>query len=68
MNSLQKAASPATPAELVPAAYPDVSPDLHPLAERSLLAHLYKLVREGRAAEAAGRFTASAKAPSATPR
>jgi hypothetical protein len=33
-----------------------VRPALYPLAERSLLAHLYKLVREGRAAEHAGRF------------
>jgi glyoxylase-like metal-dependent hydrolase (beta-lactamase superfamily II) len=47
---------PALPAELVPAAYPDVAKDLYPLAERSLLAHLIKLVREGRAAEKSGRY------------
>ncbi len=47
---------PATAAELVPGAYPDVAPELYPLAERSLLAHLIKLVREGRAAESGGRY------------
>ena len=46
----------------VSAAYPDVKPDVYPLAERSLLAHLQKLVREGRASERAGRFSAVAKA------
>jgi ribonuclease/clavin/mitogillin len=60
MGSLRNASAPATPAELVPAAYPDVKPELYPLAERSLLAHLYKLVREGRAAERNGRFSAAA--------
>jgi glyoxylase-like metal-dependent hydrolase (beta-lactamase superfamily II)/8-oxo-dGTP pyrophosphatase MutT (NUDIX family) len=59
LGSLRKAQRPATPAELVPAAYPDVLPDVYPLAERSLLAHLQKLVREGRAVERAGRYTAS---------
>jgi Beta-lactamase associated winged helix domain len=56
IGSLKKAAAPATPAELVPAAYPDVKPDLYPLAQRSLLAHLEKLVREGRAFERDGRY------------
>jgi glyoxylase-like metal-dependent hydrolase (beta-lactamase superfamily II) len=41
--------APATVAELVPSAYPDVAPPLYPLAARSLLAHLYKLEYEGRA-------------------
>src|SRR6267378_2095195 len=59
LGSLRKAAGPATPAELVPLAYPDVKPDLYALAERSLLAHLYKLVREGRALERDGRFSAT---------
>jgi glyoxylase-like metal-dependent hydrolase (beta-lactamase superfamily II) len=36
-------------AELVPPVYPDVPPAIHPLAARSLLAHLIKLEREGRA-------------------
>jgi glyoxylase-like metal-dependent hydrolase (beta-lactamase superfamily II) len=35
--------------ELVPPAYPDVPPAIYPLAARSLLAHLQKLEREGRA-------------------
>lgn len=38
----------ATARQLVPVAYADVPPEVHPLAERSLLAHLAKLVREGR--------------------
>jgi len=40
---------PRTVAELVPPAYPDVQPLLYPLAARSLLAHLYKLEKDGRA-------------------
>jgi len=59
LGSLRKAAGPAAPAELVPAAYPDVKPELYALAERSLLAHLYKLVSEGRALELDGRFSAT---------
>ena len=47
---------PALPAELVPVAYAEISPELYPLAERSLLAHLLKLVQDGRATEAGGRF------------
>src|SRR5882724_607033 len=61
LGSLRKAAGPAAPAELVPLAYPDVKPDLYGLAERSLLAHLYKLVREGRALERDGRFSATGR-------
>ena len=63
LGSLRKAAGPATPAELVPAAYPDVSPEVYPLAERSLLAHLEKLVRQGRAEERDGRFSARRAKP-----
>ena len=63
--ALSKQEGPATPAQLVPLAYPDVAPGLYPFAERSLLAHLYKLVREGRAAQDGERFTWSR--PSATP-
>lgn len=37
----------ATLAEIVPAAYTDVSPSLHGLAERSTIAHLEKLEEEG---------------------
>ena len=36
-------------AALLPAAYPDVAPAIYPLAARSLLAHLLKLERDGRA-------------------
>jgi glyoxylase-like metal-dependent hydrolase (beta-lactamase superfamily II) len=36
-------------AELVPLAYPDVAPAVYRLAAKSLLAHLIKLEREGRA-------------------
>jgi glyoxylase-like metal-dependent hydrolase (beta-lactamase superfamily II)/8-oxo-dGTP pyrophosphatase MutT (NUDIX family) len=43
------ALGPATPEQLVPPSYPDVQPEVYPLAERSLLAHLGKLVKEGRA-------------------
>jgi glyoxylase-like metal-dependent hydrolase (beta-lactamase superfamily II) len=49
---------PALPEELVPGAYPEISPELYPLAERSLIAHLLKLVKDGRANEAGGRFSA----------
>ena len=48
--------TPRPPAELVPAAYPELKPEMYSLAERSLLAHLYKLVREGRAVEEAATF------------
>ena len=48
---------PRRPADLLPGAYADVSPGLYPLAERSLLAHLLKLVQDGRATEADGRFS-----------
>jgi len=54
--ALGAAQGPATASELVPAAYTDVKPEMYPFAERSLLAHLYKLVREGRAVESDGRF------------
>ena len=48
---------PRLPAELLPGAYADVAPALHALAERSLLAHLLKLVADGRATEDGGRFS-----------
>ncbi len=38
----------ASALDLVPAVYEDVPKDLHPLAARSLLAHLLKLVKDGR--------------------
>ncbi len=51
----------ATPAELVTDVYDDVSPKLHPVATRSLTAHLDKLVADGRAREASGRYILSAE-------
>lgn len=48
---------PARVEALVPLAYPDVPPAVYGLAARSLLAHLFKLEREGRAArEPDGRW------------
>ena len=49
----------ATPEELVGDVYDDVSPKLHPVAMRSLTAHLDKLVAEGRARRASGRYILS---------
>lgn len=43
------AGAPRTLGELVPVVYSDTPPVLWPLAERSLLAHLIKLERDGRA-------------------
>jgi glyoxylase-like metal-dependent hydrolase (beta-lactamase superfamily II) len=40
---------PRTPGELVASIYADVASELHPAAARSVLAHLIKLEREGRA-------------------
>jgi glyoxylase-like metal-dependent hydrolase (beta-lactamase superfamily II) len=51
----------ATLEELVPDVYDDVSPKLHPVAARSLSAHLDKLVAEGRARQASGRYILSAE-------
>ncbi len=51
----------ATLEELLPDVYDDVSPRLHPVAARSLSAHLDKLVAEGRARQAAGRYILSAE-------
>lgn len=50
------AASPATLEELLPVVYADTPLFLHPVAQRSLLAHLRKLAEEGRAAEQGGRW------------
>jgi glyoxylase-like metal-dependent hydrolase (beta-lactamase superfamily II) len=47
---------PATLDDLVPHVYDDVPARMHPVASRSLLAHLIKLRDEGRAAEADGRW------------
>ena len=50
------AKDPATLEELLPVVYADVSPRLHPVAQRSLHAHLIKLAREGRAVESSGSW------------
>jgi ribonuclease/clavin/mitogillin len=42
------ARGPASSRELVPIAYSDVPPAVHPLAERSLISHLLKLAADGR--------------------
>jgi glyoxylase-like metal-dependent hydrolase (beta-lactamase superfamily II) len=47
---------PRTVAELVPPSYPDVLPHVWPLAARSLLAHLYKLEKEGGAGRVGERW------------
>ena len=44
----------STSMQLVPQVYRDVDKKLHQLAERSLLAHLLKLQKEGRAVEQGG--------------
>ncbi len=49
----------ATLEELVAQVYDDVSPKIHPVAMRSLTAHLDKLVVEGRARQASGRYILS---------
>jgi len=51
----------ATLEELLPDVYDDVSPKLFPVAVRSLSAHLDKLVAEGRAQHAAGRYILAAE-------
>jgi glyoxylase-like metal-dependent hydrolase (beta-lactamase superfamily II)/8-oxo-dGTP pyrophosphatase MutT (NUDIX family) len=50
---------PATLDDLVPHVYDDVPPRMHPVASRSLLAHLIKLRDEKRVAEAGGRWLAT---------
>jgi glyoxylase-like metal-dependent hydrolase (beta-lactamase superfamily II) len=51
---------PATLEELVVEVYDEVSPRLHPVAMRSLAAHLDKLVAEGRVRLASGRYILAA--------
>lgn len=43
--------------QLVPLAYADVPPAIHPLAARSLLSHLLKLQSEGRAVDEGGTWS-----------
>ncbi len=60
VTALQRRSA-ATLDELVAVVYDDVSPKLHPVALRSLSAHLDKLVAEGRARQTAGRYILSAE-------
>lgn len=46
----------ATPEAILPVAYADTPEAMRPIAARSLQAHLDKLVRDGRADEAGGRY------------
>jgi len=57
----------ATLEELVSDVYDDVSPKLHPVAMRSLTAHLEKLVAEGRARHAADRYILTAEQDRSAP-
>ncbi len=50
---------PATLEDLVPRVYDDVPPRMHPVASRSLLAHLVKLRDERRAVERDGRWVSA---------
>jgi len=49
--------APATPEQLLPSVYADVDPRLHPVALRSLRAHLQKLAQDGVVLEREGGFT-----------
>jgi len=49
-------ASEATLEELLPVVYDDVPAKVHPVAARSLRAHLEKLVADGRVRSSAGRY------------
>jgi glyoxylase-like metal-dependent hydrolase (beta-lactamase superfamily II)/8-oxo-dGTP pyrophosphatase MutT (NUDIX family) len=57
----------ATPEELVADVYDDVSSKLHPVALRSLSAHLDKLVADGRVRQASGRYILSAEQDRSAP-
>ena len=57
----------ATLEELVRVVYDDVSPKLHPVAMRSLSAHLDKLLAEGRARQASGRYILCAEEDRSAP-
>jgi glyoxylase-like metal-dependent hydrolase (beta-lactamase superfamily II) len=60
-----QAAGPASLPALVPVAYDDTPAALHPVAQRSLLAHLLKLQAEGRADQADGAWVLRAAAAGA---
>jgi len=50
--------APATVEALLPVVYDDVPARLHPVASRSLLAHLIKLAAEGRVTRTGERWSA----------
>ena len=54
-----RALGPASVGDLLARVYDDVLQRLHPVAERSLLAHLLQLADEGRALEREGRWSAA---------
>jgi glyoxylase-like metal-dependent hydrolase (beta-lactamase superfamily II) len=54
--AIRKLGSPALE-ELLPLVYDDVHPRIHPVAARSLTAHLEKLVAEGRVRAEGGRYS-----------
>ena len=54
---------PAAIDQLLPVVYADVPAKLHPMALRSLTAHLLKLRDDGRADEASGRWSLHEPAP-----
>ena len=56
LNAVRDAGT-ATLEHLLPLVYDDVSPRLHPVASRSLLAHLIKLRDEGRVQESRGGWS-----------
>ncbi len=55
-----RASGPTSLDALLPRVYDDVPEGLHPVARRSLLAHLLKLASDGRAREAGGEWHALA--------
>jgi glyoxylase-like metal-dependent hydrolase (beta-lactamase superfamily II) len=59
MDAVAATGSPATLDELVAVVYDDTSPRLHPVARRSLHAHLLKLERDGRVSQNDERWKAS---------
>jgi glyoxylase-like metal-dependent hydrolase (beta-lactamase superfamily II) len=52
--------NPATLDDLLPLVYDDVPPQIHPVARRSLHAHVLKLQRDGRVTEQDGRWRLTA--------
>ncbi len=50
------ASGPRTPGEVAAMLYPDLNPGLHPAAEGTVLAHLLKLLAEGRVDREGNRF------------